>query len=136
MRKENMNHAIKLLEHVSGDKYNETLKNIQDTMYKYGNDQWWLSNDVQYKAYRQANENMMLITPREFADGVNLILDKDFTMDEIAWLASDIREAVNKAWDKRLKSVKKSLKNNNRVARDKGKGSRVSHKVGALKRPR
>ncbi len=58
----------------------ENIDLVLETMDKYGDNRWWLEDDIRKKAYYQFSENILLIDFDTFIKGISELLGRTVTM--------------------------------------------------------
>jgi hypothetical protein len=84
---------------------NEIRIRMLKTMFKYGQNQWWLSKDVKSIAYYQLKENTLLVDYEVFHKGVELLFERTIPRYELLSSLTSLRKESETLWDRRRSKV-------------------------------
>jgi hypothetical protein len=80
----------------TGDK--DVAKKLLQTMIKYGEDKWWVSENSDYMTYKQFQEDMMLIESEAWQKSTEKLLDRKITFLEFQLTFSILKDEVIRAY--------------------------------------
>lgn len=99
--------------------YVENIKNlpsenkniILSAMEKYGDNKWWLSEDVKIIGYYQLNEPILIVDFSKFHEGVEKLLGRSVWTHEFALNLNDLRKEAEEIWNTNKKDEFKNVCN-------------------------
>ncbi|MCM3699177.1 hypothetical protein [Paenibacillus macerans] len=74
----------------------KTINKMLSVMAKYGDNRWWLSDDIKRMSYYQLQEDSLLIEFEAFHKGVELLLGRKVQTHEFRDLRTLFEEAKTK----------------------------------------
>lgn len=76
----------------------QTANKMLNAMKKYGDNKWWLSENGDYMAYMQVNEEVLLIEAEALQKNIESLLGREVPFSEFKMSPSRIREEVIKKY--------------------------------------
>ena len=83
----------------------EKRQTALSTMSKYGNNRWWMSDDAVYAARYQLFEDILLLPPDFYLQGVVKLLGRQVFDFEVRWNLESIRHEAKEAIELREKGL-------------------------------
>jgi|GEM_PF-2616157 len=77
---------------------------ISVAMDKYGDNKWWLSDDLKTIGYYQLNEDFMLVDFSKFHQGVENLLGRSVWIHEFGLNIDALRKDAENAWNGLIKT--------------------------------
>jgi hypothetical protein len=75
------------------------------TMFKYGNNRWWLSEDVKTIAYYQLKENTLLVEYEIFHKGVEILFQRTMNRYELLSNLEELKQESEKLWGRKPENL-------------------------------